>query len=94
LLKVLCGISWKVHPECEQQLKSWYREADAAQWKGPADIKRGYPSASILANNRVVFNIKGNHCRLVVKFNYAYQMGWVRFIGTHAQYDKIDAKNI
>ena len=85
---------WKAHPDTEQQLESWYQEADAANWKGPNDIKREYPSASILANNRVVFNIKGNHYRLIVKFNYAYQIGWIRFIGTHAQYDKIDAKNI
>jgi mRNA interferase HigB len=82
------------HPNCEQQLKAWYLEADFASWKGPKDIKREYPSASFLADNRVVFNIKGNHYRLIVRVNYAYQMVWIRFIGTHAQYDRIDADKI
>lgn len=85
---------WGRHPDCEQQLKSWYQEADAADWKGPGDIKKEYPSASFLGDNRVVFNIKGNHYRLVVKINYDYRMVWIRFIGTHAQYDKINAKKI
>ena len=85
---------WEKHPDSEQQLKTWYHEADAATWKGPKDIKKEYPSASILANNRVVFNIKGNHYRLIVKINYAYQFVWIRFIGTHAEYDRIDAENI
>ncbi len=83
---------WRKHPDCEQQLKSWYHEADVANWKSPKDIKKEYPSASILANNRVVFNIKGNHYRLVVRFNYSYQMAWIRFIGTHSQYDKLTQK--
>ena len=82
---------WTRHPDSEQQLKSWYQEAENAVWKGPAQIKRGYPSASILPGNRVVFNIKGNRYRLVVKINYHYRMVWLRFVGTHAQYDKIDA---
>ena len=85
---------WIRHPDCEQQLKSWYQEADAADWKSPRDIKKEYPTASILADNRIVFNIKGNHYRLVVKINYSYHMVWVRFVGTHAQYDKIDAEKI
>ena len=85
---------WKKHPDCEQQLKAWYGEAEAAAWKGPTDIKRDYPSASFLQSNRVVFNIKGNHYRLIVKINYAYAMVWIRFIGTHSQYDKVDATTI
>jgi mRNA interferase HigB len=85
---------WIKHPDCEQQLKAWYQEAQNANWKGPAVIKRDYPSASILENNRVVFNIKGNHYRLIVRINYAYGMLWIRFIGTHGQYDKIDAAKI
>jgi mRNA interferase HigB len=85
---------WTHHPDCEQQLKSWYQEAEVAQWKGPIDIKRNYPSSSILENNRVVFNIKGNHYRLVVRINYDYGMVWIRFIGTHSQYDKIDSTKI
>jgi len=85
---------WNKHPDCEQQLKAWYREAENAEWKTPAEIKKDYPSASILQNNRIVFNIKGNSYRLVVRINYYYQMVWIRFIGTHAEYDKIDANKI
>lgn len=85
---------WKKHPECEQQLKAWYREAENATWKGPNDIKNDYPSASVLENSRIVFNVKGNHYRLIVRINYSYGMVWIRFVGTHAQYDKIDATKI
>ena len=85
---------WLNHPDCEQQLKAWFQEASDSLWKSPKDIKKEYPSASILEDNRVVFNIKGNHYRLIVKVNYAYGMIWIRFIGTHAQYDKVDATKI
>jgi mRNA interferase HigB len=85
---------WERHPDSEQQLKSWYQETLKAVWKEPAEIKVEYPSASFLIDNRVVFNIKGNHFRLIVKINYDYQMLWIRFIGTHAEYDKINAKKI
>lgn len=80
---------WKKHPDCEQQLKSWYQETSKAAWTNPKRIKADYPSASFLSENRVVFNIKGNHYRLITKINYDYQMVWIRFIGTHAAYDKI-----
>lgn len=85
---------WKKHPDCEQQLKAWYDEADKEKWKSTKDIKRNYPSASILADNRVVFNIKGNNYRLIVKINYKYSMVWIRFVGTHAEYDKVNANEI
>ena len=85
---------WARHPDCEQQLKAWFQEAEEANWKNPNDIKIDFPSASLLKNNRIVFNIKGNHYRLIVKINYDFGMVWVRFIGTHAQYDKIDANKI
>lgn len=85
---------WEKHKDCEQQLKSWYKEAEEANWKSPKDIKKDYPSASILADNRVVFNIKGNTYRLIVKINYDYGMVWIRFTGTHAEYDKINAEKI
>lgn len=85
---------WIRYPDSEQQLKAWYQEAEKAVWKSPAQIKKAYPSASILKGNRAVFNIKGNHYRLIVKINYDYQMVWIRFIGTHTQYDKIDASKI
>lgn len=85
---------WFKHPDSEQQLKSWYKEAEDATWKSPNQIKREYPFASILKDNRVVFNIKSNKYRLIVRINYNYQMVWIRFIGTHAEYDKVNAKNI
>jgi mRNA interferase HigB len=85
---------WEKHADSEQQLKAWYNEAEQADWRTPNEIKKDYPSASILEDNRVVFNIKGNHYRLIVKINYPYGVVWVRFIGTHAEYDKVDAAKI
>jgi len=85
---------WKEHSDCEQQLKSWYQESSRAKWKNSNDIKREYPTASFLANNKVVLNIKGDHYRLIIKLNYEYQIIWIRFIGTHAEYDKINAEKI
>jgi mRNA interferase HigB len=85
---------WESHPDSEQQLKSWYQEVSKAQWKNPNEIKQEYPSASILNDNCIVFNIKGNNYRLIVKINYDYQMVWIRFIGTHSEYDKINANEI
>ena len=63
-------------------------------WRNPKEIKKVYPSASFLVDNRVVFNIKGNKYRLIVKINYDYSIIWIRFVGTHAEYDKIDATKI
>lgn len=82
------------HGDSQQQLQSWYQEALKASWQTPNEIKRDYPSASFLANNRIVFNIKGNRYRLIVRVNYDYQMVWIRFIGTHSEYDKINAETI
>lgn len=85
---------WEQYPSCEQQLKAWYQACLKANWLSPNDIKTEYPTASILTDNRVVFNIKGNQFRLIVKINYEYQMIWIRFVGTHAEYDNINAKTI
>ena len=85
---------WKNYKDAEQALRAWYQEAEAASWKKPSDIKKLYRNASILKNSRVVFNIAGNKYRLVVKINYDYFMVYIRFIGTHEQYDKIDANTI
>ena len=85
---------WDIHPDSEQQLKSWYQETSKADWTSPRQIKKEYPTASFLADNRVVFNIKGNHYWRIVKISYDYQMVWIRFIGTHAEYDKVNAKTI
>lgn len=85
---------WEKHSDCEQQLKSWYQEAETAKWKNFNELRTEYPNASILEDNRVCFNIKGNNYRLIVKINFNYQMIWIRFIGTHAEYDKINANKI
>ena len=85
---------WRLHSDSEQQLKAWYQETLKAEWRSPNKIKIEYPSASLLSDNRVVFNIKGNRYRLIVKISYDYEMIWIRFIGTHAEYDKINAKTI
>jgi len=75
-------------------MKSWYKETCKAEWKNPNEIKSEYPNASILNDNRIVFNIKGNNYRLLVKINFEYEMVWIRFIGTHPEYDKINANTI
>ena len=85
---------WTKHADSEQQLKSWYREIEKADWKNINELKSEYPNASILKDNRIIFNIKGNNYRLIVKFNFDYGICWIRFIGTHAEYDKIDANEI
>lgn len=85
---------WVRHSDCEQTLRAWYREAERANWQNVNELKAEYPSASILQGSRIVFNIKGNHYRLIVKINFDYQICWIRFIGTHAEYDKIDANNV
>lgn len=94
IAKTILREFWSSHPDVEQQLKSWYLEALKSSWKKPGDIKKEYPTASFIADNRVVFNIKGNKYRLIVKINYAYQMVWIRFVGTHSEYDRINALKI
>ena len=85
---------WEKYPDSEQYLKTWYDTAMNADWKTPNDVKQSYANASILKDSRIVFNIKGNSYRLVVKFNFERQLAFIRFIGTHAGYDKIDANRI
>lgn len=85
---------WKQHPNAEEPLLAWYREVEQEDWDTPAKVKAKYRSASIVAGNRVVFNIKGNDYRLVVKINYAYRVVYVRFVGTHAEYDAVDVEEV
>lgn len=85
---------WSHHPDAEQLLKAWYEEASNASWNQPADIKNQYRSASVLKNRRVVFNIKGNDYRLVVAIAYKLQIVYVKFVGTHKEYDVIDAETV
>ena len=85
---------WELNPDSEQQLLVWFREASKADWNNPNEIKLQYALASILKNNKVVFNICGNKYRLIVEINFIRKWAFVRFIGTHKEYDKIDANNI
>jgi mRNA interferase HigB len=87
---------WERRPyaDSEQPLRAWFREASRADWKNPAEVKTAYRSASIVGKDRVVFNIAGNKYRLVVRVNYAYRVVYVRFVGTHRQYDRIDVKEV
>lgn len=86
---------WERHADAEQPLRAWCAEVQKAQWKGPQDVKASYASASFLANDRVVFNIKGNTYRLVAHVRYApVSFVFIRFIGTHAEYDKINAATV
>jgi mRNA interferase HigB len=82
---------WEKHPDSMVTLQTWFHDVERANWKTPADIKAVYPSASFVANNRVVFNIKGNHYRLVVVVVYQHDLVYIRFVGTHEEYDRIDA---
>ena len=75
-------------------LEAWHEEALKANWNNPQEVKQQFRSASILKDSRVVFNIKGNEYRLVVKINYPYQIIYIRFIGTHKQYDAIDVEEV
>ena len=85
---------WGAHPDAEQQLKAWVDEVRAADWCSPADIKATYRSASILKSGRVVFNIAGNKYRLAVDVAYKSRIVFIKFLGTHSDYDKIDAQTI
>jgi mRNA interferase HigB len=82
---------WEHHPDAQQALQAWYRDAKRATWPTPADIKNVYRNASIVGNNRVVFNIRGNQYRLVVAVNYPHGIVYIRFIGSHDDYNTIDA---
>lgn len=85
---------WLTHADAEQALRAWFQDVSNATWRSPSAIKKNYPAADILPDNRIVFNIKGNHYRLIVKIHYNTRICFIRFIGTHAAYDKIDASTI
>ncbi|GFO56019.1 hypothetical protein GMSM_30260 [Geomonas sp. Red276] len=85
---------WSKHPEARQPLQAWYDDAKHAAWCSPSDIKNVYRNASFLANNRVVFNIKGNNYRLIVVVQYVHGIIYIRFVGTPRDYDRIDAGTI
>jgi mRNA interferase HigB len=88
---------WETHPrgaEAETALQVWFSTVQRADWAAPADVKSTYGDASILKDSRVVFNIAGNRFRLVARINYPYRVVYIRFVGTHNEYDGIDAETI
>jgi mRNA interferase HigB len=85
---------WNTHSDSEQQLRAWHAKTKLAEWKTSSDIKNDYRNASFVANNRVIFNIKGNNYRLVAAINYNFGIVYIRFVGTHKDYDNINTTTI
>jgi mRNA interferase HigB len=85
---------WEHYPDAQASLESWFADVKQADWKNPNDIKIIYRNSSFIANNRIVFNIKGNKYRLIVAVQYTYRIVYIRFVGTHHEYDSIDARII
>ena len=87
-------IYWKKHNDSEDVLKIWYKRVEKAKWKNLSFLKKDFQSVDFIGNDRYVFNIKGNNYRLIAKIDFDYQLVFIRFIGTHSEYDKINAKTI
>lgn len=85
---------WQSHPDAQEPLKAWHHEARKGHWTSPHQVKKMYRHASVLGDNRIVFNIAGNKYRLIVKFNYEFGTDYIRFIGSHKNYDRIDAEKV
>ncbi len=85
---------WEVHPDAEEALRTWYTYVRQADWHTPSDVRSVFRTASFVGNDRVVFNIKGNRYRLVVIVVYRHHAVYIRFIGTHREYDNIDVATV
>ncbi len=85
---------WESHPDSEAGLRHWYEVIETNDWQMPGDVATTFKGADIINGERVVFNIARNKYRLVVAFDYAFQTCWIKFVGTHAEYDRIDAKTV
>ena len=85
---------YEKHADAEAALTAWYRVVKNAEWKDLNDLKKDYPSADLVADSRVIFNIKGNHYRIVARVIFQYKRVMVKFVGTHAEYDRIDAATV
>src|SRR5687768_100745 len=85
---------WERHPDAEEPLLAWYREVEQEDWDTPAKLKVKYRNASIVGGNSVVVNIKGNDYRLFMKINYPFRVVYIRFVGTHAAYDRINVEEV
>jgi mRNA interferase HigB len=97
-MRVIAGSTlrafWERHEDAEVPLKTWYKIIEKADWKDAHDVKKIYEDASIIGSNRIVFNIKGNKYRIVVYAVFKFRKIFIRFVGTHQQYDRIDVKTI
>ena len=85
---------WERHPESEQPLLAWYQEVRQADWSTPARVIERFPNASILGDDRVVFRIRGGNYRIVVRIFYPARCVYIRFVGTHREYDRINAEEV
>ena len=85
---------WESEPRVENSLKAWYAIASKADWSSPADVESVYGNASLIGNDRVVVNVGGNRFRLIVRFDYANRIGFVRSVGTHVAHDAVDAATV
>ena len=94
IVKKILREYWEIQTDAEEQLKAWHKEVIKSNQNTPVDIKSQYPKASILKSGRVVFSICGNKYRLIVQINYLRQWVFIRFIGSHSEYDKINAETI
>ena len=94
LSRVTLESHWTKHPESKDQLLTWYKIARNKKWKNLNEVLVTFPKASILKNNRVKFKIKGNDFRLIVRFNFEGQRCLIKWVGTHSDYDKIDANTV
>ena len=92
--KRMLRLFWKRHPQVQAPLSAWYAEAMRSSWASFKDVRKRYPSADMVKGNRVIFNIKGNDCRLVVRINFDYKIVYIRFIGTHSEYNKVSAEDV
>ncbi len=75
-------------------LDAWFDEVRKARWASPADVKRTYATASLVSADRIVFNIKGNDCRLVVSVDFEKGIVWIKWLGTHRDYDRVDVRGV
>ena len=85
---------WTAHTDVEKSLRAWFHEAKRSKWKSFQDIKKTYPAADVLPGNRVIFDIKGNNYRLVVSVDFQKAIVWIKWIGTHRDYDRINVTEI
>lgn len=87
-------VFWERHPDSEDSLRSWHNQVEKEAWETPQQIMESFPNARMIGRNRAIFNVKGNRYRLIVHIDYQMKRVYVRFIGTHAEYDLVDAREV